>query len=203
MKHKPQIVYIHGGSTFSGRGDYMKFLKSRPVSAIERVRWSEAYLDAKLGLDCDIIRPKMPCPERAVYADWKIHFERYIPLLRSNIILVGSSLGGVFLARYLSENIFPKRILSAYLICPPFDNTLPGEKLCCGFRLPRNLKLLEQNCHHLTLLFSKDDKTVPVLHASKYARRLKKARIIIYESKQGHFKIAEFPELVKMIKSDL
>jgi len=203
MKYKPQIVYIHGGSTFGRRADYLKFLKNRPVSTLERVRWSEAYFDGELASRCEIIRPKMPCPERAVYADWKIHFERYIPLLRSNVILAGSSLGGMFLARYLAENRFPKRILSVYLVCPPFDNTLPGEELCGGFRLPRSLKLLEANCRRLTLCFSKDDTTVPVSHAAKYARRLKKAEMIIYESKNGHFKVAEFPELVKMIQADL
>lgn len=203
MIHKPQIVYIHGGSTFSGRLSYLKFLKNRPVSTVERVRWNDGYLDAKLGLKCEIIRPKMPCPERAVYAEWKIHFERYIPLLRSKVIMVGSSLGAMFLARYLAENKFPRKIFSAYLVCPPFDNTLPGEELCCGFRLPSSLRLLEKNCRRLTLFFSKDDTTVPVSHAEKYSRRLQKARVIIYESKNGHFKVSEFPELVRMLKSDI
>lgn len=203
MKNKPQILYVHGGSTFSKRVNYLKFLRARPVSTEERIRWSEAYLDRKLGAKCEIIRPKMPCPERAVYADWKIHFERHIPLLRRNVILIGTSLGGIFLARYLSENKFPKKVLSAYLVCPPFDNSLPGEEICCGFRLPRSLMLLEKNCRRLTLLFSKDDPTVPVSHAAKYARRLKKAKTIVYKSKNGHFKVPEFPELVKMIEADL
>ncbi|HAN03894.1 MAG TPA: hypothetical protein DCQ25_01290 [Elusimicrobia bacterium] len=203
MKTKPQILYIHGGSTFSNRADYLRFLKNRPVSSGERIRWNEAYLDRSLGAKCEIIRPKMPCPERAAYADWKVHLERHIPLLRDNVILAGTSLGGIFLARYLAENRFPKKILSAYLICPPFDNTLPTEEICCGFRLPRSLELLEKNCDRLTLCFSSDDTTVPASHAKKYARRLKKARILVYDNKNGHFKVPEFPELVRMIKSDL
>lgn len=203
MKNKPQILYIHGGSTFSERAAYLKFLKNRQVSTGERVRWNESYLDRQLGGKCEIIRPKMPCPECANYGDWKIHLERYLPLLRRNVILIGSSLGGIFLARYLAENKFPKKILAAYLVCPPFDNTLPGEELCCGFRLPRDLSLLEKNCRRLTLLFSKDDQTVPLAHAEKYARRLKNTVPIVYENKNGHFKVPEFPEIVKMIKSDL
>ena len=145
----------------------------------------------------------MPCAECASYEDWKLHLERHLPLLRRNIILIGSSLGGIFLARYLSENKFPKKILAAYLVCPPFDNSLPGEEICCGFRLPRDLALLEKNCRRLTLLFSKDDTTVPPAHAEKYARRLKKAEIVVYESKNGHFKVPEFPEIVAMIRADL
>ena len=39
-------------------------------------------------------------------------------------------------------------------------------------------------------------------HAKKYASKLKNAKIIIYKSKNGHFKIAKFPEIVKIIKND-
>ncbi|MEK6903845.1 MAG: hypothetical protein AABW64_04330 [Nanoarchaeota archaeon] len=43
---------------------------------------------------------------------------------------------------------------------------------------------------------------VPVSHAEKFRKKLKNANIIIYESKNGHFKISEFPEIVTMIKND-
>ena len=66
----------------------------------------------------------MPLQDNAKYEEWKILFERYIPHLKDNVILMGNSLGGIFLAKYLSENKFPKKILSTYLTCPPFDNTV-------------------------------------------------------------------------------
>ena len=145
----------------------------------------------------------MPLQDNAKYEDWKIHFERHFPQLRNNIILIGESLGGIFLAKYLSENKFPKKILSTYLICPPYDNTLPEEDLVGGFKLKSDLSLLEKNSKSLYLMFSKDDDDVPVSHAEKFRKKLKNANIIIYESKNGHFKIAEFPEIVKMIKADV
>ena len=144
----------------------------------------------------------MPLQDNARYDDWKIHFERYLPKLKNHIILIGSSLGGIFLAKYLSENKFPKKILSVYLICPPFDNTLPSEDLVNGFKLKSNLSLIEKNCRKINLLFSKDDGVVPVAHAEKYKKKLKNASIIIYKSKNGHFNISKFPELIKMIKKD-
>lgn len=203
MTTKPQILHIHGGATFKNRRDYLQFLRCRPVALEQRERWHDSYLDKSLGRRCEIIRPRMPCPENARYADWKIHFERHFPLVRRGVILLGSSLGGIFLARYLSEHKFPKRILSAYLVCPPFDNTLPDEAIVGGFKLPAGLSLLEKNCQRLTLLFSADDPVVPSAHAGKYARHLKKARILTFTGKNGHFKVAQFPELVEMIKSDL
>ena len=127
MKHKTQILYIHGGMTFKNRKDYLSYLKNKEVSTEKKIRWSDEYLDKELGKNFEIIRPRMPLQEDSQYEDWKIWFERYIPLLRNNVILIGGSLGGIFLAQYLSENKFPKKILSTYLVCPPFFITLPAK----------------------------------------------------------------------------
>ena len=203
MKKKTQILMIHGGMTFKNRKDYLYFLKNREISIEKKVRWSEDYLDKELGNNFEIIRPRMPLADNAIYEEWKIHFERYFPYLKNNIILIGNSLGGIFLSKYLSENKFPRKIMSTYLICAPFDNTPGGEYLVGGFNLKKDLSLIEKNSKNLYLLFSKDDDIVPVSHAKKYEKKLKNARIIIYKSKNGHFKVSKFPEIVKMIKNDV
>lgn len=203
MKNKPQILYIHGGMTFKNNKDYIKYLMTRPISILSKKRWSKEYLDKELGKKFQIIRPDMPQKYNAKYEDWKIHFERYIPYIKNNVILIGGSLGGIFLAQYLSENKFPKKILSVYLVCPPFDDTCFDEDLVGGFKLKKDLSLIEKNCKDVTLMFSKDDDDVPVEHAEKYRAKLKNAKIIIYKSKNGHFNISTFPEIVKMIKEDI
>ncbi|MBI4152396.1 alpha/beta hydrolase [Candidatus Woesearchaeota archaeon] len=200
---KVQIMIIHGGMTFKSRKDYLHFLKTRKISIEEKIRWRDEYLKKKLGQKFQIITPDMPSPDNAKYIDWKIHFERHFPLLRNNIILIGISLGGIFLAKYLSENKFPKKILSTFLIAPPFDDTLPNEDLAGGFKLKSNLSLLERNSPHLTLLFSKNDDVVPVSHAKKYRRKLKSANIITFNHIKGHFKITEFPEIIELIKREV
>jgi predicted alpha/beta hydrolase family esterase len=200
MKSKPQIFLIHGGMTFKNQKDYLKYLKTKDVSIENKPRWALEYLNKELGKKFQIIRPRFPLSENAKYSDWKIFFERFIPLLRDNIILVGNSLGGIFLAKYLSENKFPQKILATYLICAPFDDTCFTEDLVGGFKLKSDLSLIEKNSRNLTLFFSKDDDSVPVEHAEKYRTKLKNAKIIIYKSKNGHFRVPKFPELVKMIK---
>ena len=204
MKKKTQLFVIHGGNTFKTDKDYFCYLKTRPISLEKRIRYYDDYFDKTLGKNFKIIRPRMPLQDYAKYRDWKICFESYIPYLKNNVILIGSSLGGIFLAKYLSENKFPKKILSTYLICPPFDNSLIAKKeLVGGFKLKSDLSLLEKNSKNLYLLFSKDDEIVPVAHAEKYRAKLKNAKIIIYKSKNGHFKVAKFPEIIKMIKNDI
>jgi predicted alpha/beta hydrolase family esterase len=202
---KAQILFIHGGMTFKNDKDYVKYLKNRPISLEDRNYWNQKYLKKSLGRSFEVINPRMPLSENAKYRDWKIYFERFIPHLRKNCILIGSSLGGIFLAKYLSENRFPKKILSTYLVCPPFDNSIPTEDLVGGFDLKKDISLLERNSKNLYLMFSKDDDVVPVAHAEKFRKKLKnpKTKIIIYKSKNGHFKISKFPEIVKMIKKDV
>jgi predicted alpha/beta hydrolase family esterase len=203
VKNKTQIFLIHGGSTFKNRKDYLHHLKTRKISLDKKIKWGDDYLDRELGRSFEIIRPEMPLKGDAKYEEWKIHFEKFFPYFKNNIILIGNSLGGIFLAKYLSEHKFPKKILSVYLICPPFDNTIAGEDLVGGFKLKSDLTLLEKNTKNLYLLFSKDDDVVPVSHAEKYRNKLKDAKILIYKSKNGHFKISKFPEIIKMIKSDV
>jgi len=202
-KEKIQLFHIHGGETFKNKQDYLNYLKTRNITIEKKIRWSDAYLEKELGKNLEIIKPRMPLMDNSKYKDWKIHFERHIPFLKDNIILTGSSLGGIFLAKYLSENKFPKKILSVYMICPPFDNTSPTEDLVGGFKLKSDLSLIEKNCKNITLMFSKTDDVVPISHAAKYAKKLPNTKIIIYNDKNGHFKIEKFPEIIKMIKNDL
>lgn len=203
MKTKPQILMIHGGMTFKNQKDYLSYLKNKDIKLDKKPRWSEDYIDKELGKKFQIIKPRFPLQDNAKYEDWKVWFERYIPFLNNNVILVGGSLGGIFLAKYLSENKFPKKLLSVYMICPPFDNTVMGEDLVGGFKLKSDLSLIEKNCKDVTLMFSADDDCVPVSHAEKYRNKLKDSKIVIYKSKNGHFKISKFPEIVKMIKGDI
>ncbi len=196
---KTQILFIHGGMAFDNRRQYLDYLKKRPISIKKKNKWSGDFLDKGLGKKFEIIRPQMPLRENANYQDWAIHFERFFPFLRSDVILVGNSMGGIFLAQYLSEHKFPKKLLSVYLLGTPFFN----KRAPHGFRLKSDLSLLEKNTKNLYLLFSAQDDVVPVEHAEKYRAKLKKAKIIIYKNIKGHFQVAKFPEIVKLIKSDV
>ena len=63
--------------------------------------------------------------------------------------------------------------------------------------------MLEKNSKNLYLMFSEDDESVPIAHAEKFRKKLKNAKFIIFKSKNGHFRISKFPEIIKMIKSDV
>lgn len=201
MKSKTQVFIIHGGTTFKNKKDYLSYLKNKKVSTEKRLNWAGDYLENSLGKNFQLIRPRMPKQDDAKYEEWKIMFERYIPLLKNGVILMGNLLGGIFLAKYLSEHKFSKKIKAVFLTCAPFDDTTPTEDLVGGFKLKSDLSLIEKNCKNVTMLFSADDDVVPVSHAEKYRAKLKNTKIVIYKSKNGHFDVPKFPEIIKMIKS--
>lgn len=202
MTDEIQVVFIDGGMTFSNRENYLDFLKNSEVSLEDEDTWNEgSYLEE--SLENEVVRVDMPCRDNARYEEWRITFENYIPLLSDQIILIGLSLGGTFLAKYLSENKFPKEIVSAYLIGTPYDDDLIGEELAGDFTINSELTLIEENCNNLTLMFSKDDDIVPLRHADKFREKLSDAEIITYESINGHFQVRELPELIGKIKACL
>lgn len=203
MKEKVEVLYVHGGETFRNEKSYLKYLRTKKVTLGKHIRWNGDNFRTGLGSRFRLSSPRMPLQDNSRYRDWKIMFENYLPLLKKKFILVGGSLGGIFLAKYLSENKLPKKALSVYLVCPPFDDSMPNDQLAGGFKLRADLSLIERNCRNLYLLFSKDDPVVPVAHAEKYRKKLLNAQITIYKSKKGHFQIERFPEIIKMIKADV
>jgi len=198
---KRQILMIHGGMTFKSDKDYLKWLQTRTIKLKQKMYW-EADLEKRLQDKFEILRPRMPLSENAKYRDWRIMFERYLPLLRKDSILIGSSLGGIFLAKYLSENQLPRAALSVYIVCAPFDDTLPTEDLAGGFKLKKDLSLINESCKNLHIMFSADDDIVPVAHAEKYRTHLPEAHIGIYKNKRGHFTAPRFPEILKLIERE-
>ncbi|QQR64508.1 alpha/beta hydrolase [Candidatus Kaiserbacteria bacterium] len=199
---KIRVFIIHGGMTFKSKKDYITYLTTREISIDRKPNWTEEYLNTSLGKQFEIVRLRMPTPDNAHYDEWKIHFERYLPFFTKQVILIGESLGGIFLARYLSENRLPQKALATYLVCPPFDNSLSDEDLVNGFKLKPDLSLLPENTNHLSILFSADDDVVPVQHAEKYREKLPTAMIRILKGKNGHFNVSKLPEIVKMILKD-
>ena len=197
---KKQIVVIHGGDTFNTYEEYLSFLKNREFD-LERLKkedWKET-LSEKLGEKFEVIILKMPNSANAKYLEWKIWFEKLIPFLKDEVILVGHSLGGIFLAKYLSENSFPKRIRATLLVAPPYDTEGTDYSLV-DFTLSEAPGKLTEQSDEIFLYHSEDDPVVPFGSLRKYEKELSGARVRIFKDR-GHFQQEKFPELVEDIKS--
>lgn len=196
---KKQIVVIHGGNPFDTYKQYIFSLKKQKIDfeKIKRKEWKDS-LEKKLGRGFEVILPKMPNSANSKYLEWKIWFEKLVPFLEKKIIFVGHSLGGIFLAKYLSENKFPKKILGTFLVAAPYDDKDSSYSLA-DFKLKKDLSGLQKQSGMLLLYHSKDDDVVPFVDFRKYKKALPKAYFKEFQ-KKGHFNQKNFSELVRDIK---
>lgn len=196
-----QIVIIHGGTTFETYKDYLSFLKNRGVDLDNFTMGSDwkGTLEEKLGKNFQILFPSMPNKTNARYKEWKIWFERMFPFLRNNTILIGHSLGGIFLAKYLSENKLPKKIKATILVATPFDAANSVESLG-DFKLSTSLAKFAKQGGIIYLIQSKDDPAVPFEEFEKYQKVLPEAKSMLFDGR-GHFNQESFPEIISLIKT--
>ncbi len=164
---KKQVVVIHGGWSFNKYDDFLHFLKNRKVDSAYFFRKKDwkSTLAAALGNNYEVLMPQMPNKQNAKYKEWKIWFERMRPFFRNNVILIGHSLGGIFLAKYLSENKFTKKIGALFLVATPHNNTYG----CENFQLSGDLKNVWKQCDIIHIFQSEGDP-----HVSKPAFFLEK-----------------------------
>lgn len=198
MKH--QVFIISGGSTYDSYEDYFKHLKGLKLDfdRLTKKRWKDSFAQ-KLGSHFEVVVPPMPNPNNAKYIEWVIWFKKLLPHMKNGVILVGHSLGGIFLAKYLATHHFPKRIKATILISAPFREHGMDESLG-DFKLPKSLTKFSRQGGRIFLYQSKDDPVVPARHVEAYQEVLSGATLRIFKHK-GHFNQATFPELVQEIKS--
>lgn len=193
-----QILVIHGGTSFDTYEDYLNYLNNYELTPEKfdkygknTQRWKD-NLQKKLGEKYEVISPQMPCAWNTKYIEWKIWLEKFNPFLKDELVIIGHSLGGLFLAKYLSENILPVKIKVVFLLAAPFAE---GDMIP-----PASLEKFEQQAGKIFLYHSQDDPIVPFADQEKYAEKLPSAEKVIFSDK-GHFIGEEFPEFVEKLKS--
>ena len=186
------VLYVGGGMTFPDHDSFLDYLRMRELSLEQAPIWKDTLAD---DLALPFVAVPMPCKENASYDAWAVTFSRYLELVEGDLILVGFSLGGIFLAKYLSENDIADRAERVFLVAPPFDDTLSSEPLTNGFILG---DLSGLNRYEVTMFFSKNDTVVPVEHAQNYREASPSSRIVVLDA-ADHFIQESFPELLEAI----
>jgi hypothetical protein len=203
MVLKKQVIVIHGGSAFSKRTDFLKQLREgtirNPYGAKPK-RWSGELRDV-LGSEYEVFTPQMPNAENADYEEWSIWFERHFQYLRDDVILVGWSLGGMFLVKYLTENelpFIPKGLILLAAPCGVYDDDSGDD--CGTFQFsPESASALSGKVENIQIWHSTDDFVVPYQHALEFKKYLPEAKLVTF-TERNHFLQEEFLELVEAIE---
>lgn len=196
---------MHGGDSFNSQADYLEFLKVAPIwdlpSQPAAVSWKRGLAD-NLGADYEVFMPAMPNRNNASYLEWKLWFERHFEHLRDGVILIGGSLGGIFLAKYFSENRPLFNVAKLYLLAAPsgvYPLQSDGND-CQSFRFSAaESKNIIKNADLVEVWHSSDDPIVPVSEALWYKEHVPGVKIRLFTDK-NHFLVAELPEIVEAIK---
>ncbi|GGY76869.1 alpha/beta hydrolase [Cellvibrio zantedeschiae] len=150
-----------------------------------------------LGAAYKISFPIMPAPSKPSYLRWKYELKNLLHGESSPKILIGHSLGGSVLLKYLSE--LPDKISASglFIVAAPFwgsENwTLDEFLLRDDFAksLPKSLKIF--------LYHSKDDDMVPFSHLDYYRKAIPQAEVRELDTGEHSFKKG-LPELTRDIQ---
>jgi len=194
-----QVCIINGGSTYEDEAAFQDHLLKLELKYIRMLytggNWKN-WLGATLT-DYDVLLPEMPNKAYAKYDEWALFFSKILPFLHNDAILVGHSLGGIFLAKYLNEHADSLHFSKVALVSAPFNDT--STESLASFALPEDMSNLEKTADHFALFHSTDDKVVPFAEIHKYAAILPRAEVTVLEGR-GHINDPTFPELLEFIK---
>jgi predicted alpha/beta hydrolase family esterase len=181
---KKQLLFIHSaGAQGSGEGsnDLVAFLRRSSADVF------------------DVFAPSMPDPENPHYSAWKQRLAREMEKVESGVVLVGHSLGGSVLLKYLSEEKIEKTVGGLFLISTPYW----GNKswTVSEFMLKENFASTLPMIPEVILYHSHDDEWVPFEHVRQYAKKLPDATVRALDGR-GHFiNVKNFSELKNDILS--
>lgn len=195
-----QVIAIHGGTTFAQYDEYLEYLRTKDVSVdrlLHQPMWKER-LQEVLGDEYQVLLPSMPDKTNAKYSEWKLWFDRIAEVAVGDCILIGHSLGGIFLAKYLSENEFPRRIKATILIAAPFEDETTED--LTDFKMTEPSDLFRAQAGKAIVIYGADDPVVPASEAEKYRQHLPGAEFIQLPA-PDHFVRPDFPELTETIQN--
>lgn len=181
---KTQILFAHSGGAQESPGN----------GSFDLVMW----LRKSLGTQYEISYPIIEDPEDPTYEMWETMLDQELAQKNHPVMLIGHSLGGSMLLKYISEKESDFNISGLFLVATPYW----GED---GWNVD-DFKLNIDFVKHLPALpavhifHCSNDPIVPLEHSKFYKQHLTHA--ILHELPgDAHAFTGGLPELVKTIKN--
>jgi hypothetical protein len=157
------------------------FIHGAGAGAFEEDGFLVASLQNALGCAYTVHYPHMPEEDSATYADWKAPIQRALATLDDDVILVGHSVGGSVLVKYLSEAQLDTAISALVLLAIPYwgaDAFWTWDEA----RLPDDVAAQFASIPRILVYHSRDDAIVPFAHLALYAATLPQATIRVFDA---------------------
>jgi uncharacterized protein len=154
-----RVLFIHGG----GEGTYEE--DGRLV----------ASLGGALGAAYEVRYPRMPYEDSPEYGAWRDRISDELAALDGEVFMVGHSLGGSILLKYLSEEEAARPVTGLFLVAAPFWGAEDWE--VDEFALREDFASKLSPGLPVFLYHGCDDEVVPFAHLALYADRLPRATV--------------------------
>ena len=194
------IIFIHGGSCWSSYCQYLRDLRNTDFNppASPTNSWQQD-LQKKLGSRFKVLLPEMPNWQNAKYLEWKIWFNKVLRVAGATPIIIGHSLGSIFLVKYFAEERASQQVRALFLVSTPYKTKRENPEFG-DFALKRNPAKLRNYGGRIRFYHSKDDQIVRFDHVKKYQKALPDSCFHIFE-KRGHFLQKSFPEIIRDLRN--
>ncbi|WP_369696375.1 alpha/beta fold hydrolase [Oligoflexus tunisiensis] len=151
------------------------------------------YIADHLDQTFELHAPDMPDPNSPRYAAWKNEIEKNLSLCPGEVILMGHSLGGSVLLKYLAERKVTRTISALFLIAVPYWGTKNWK--VDDFILPQDYSAGLASISRLFLYRDQHDEIVPNEHLELYRSDLPRAEVR-ETAGNGHAFFKGLPELL-------
>jgi len=157
-----------------------------------------ATLERALGGEYEVHFPRMPDEADPNVKSWKRRISAEVLRLAGKLLLVGHSVGGAMLLKYLSEEDVKKPIAGLFLLAAPSWDE--GKWNFDDLKLPPDIAEKLASIPRIFFYHSRDDVVVPFAHLALHGARLPQATIRAVDG-CGHQFGNDLSEIAKDIRS--
>lgn len=163
------ILFIHGAGN-----------QRKPLGSGKLV----ASLRQQLGGDYHILAPDMPDPDNPRHLAWRDQIEQELGGLGADVLLIGHSVGGSTLLKYLAEGTYRRSIAGLFLVAVPYWGKRDWE---LEYSLPDDFASHLPPISQIFLYHSRSDEDVPFSSLRRYQEKLPQATVRVLDGKEHSF----------------
>jgi hypothetical protein len=154
--------------------------------------WFPWLKDQEENKGNEVFVPDFPSTDFPKYNEWKEHWEElYAPQIEPSSVLIGHSLGGSFLLRWISES---NTSVARLMLVAPAPDDCGIEEIQSFFTQPWDVEVLKQNVGEIIFLGAENDPYIPLskfeMLAKELGAKFKKCL------GRGHLNDEELPEIL-------
>ena len=162
------------------------------------IPWLKSQIESD---DTKVLNPSFPNSADPEFSEWVSHYHELVDKIdHENLYILGHSLGGFFVLRFLGEELYSNPKLKGVLLVSPTSMKRPERRKF--YREAVNWENIKKVKCPMILMFSEDDPNISKQHIELILEETKGHNDLTYKhfENYGHFPAKEEPEVLQSMK---